>query len=250
MPGPDYSPASRGGRPAQLALPLRLEDHAAFATLVPGRNAAAIAHVRSLSGERHGESLWLWGPRGVGKSHVLQAACRAADAAGRRAMYLPLAVGAALGPDVLAGLDALDFLSLDHLEHVAGRSEWERALFDVLNEFHAGGKVLLMAAANAPAALGFELPDLASRAAGATVYRLRALEDADQVEALRLHARNRGLELEPAAARFLQARVPRDMPVLCDWLHRLDIESLAARRRITIPFIRDSLAAASARDSA
>lgn len=235
----------------QLALPLRLEDHAAFATLVAGRNGPAIAHVHALTTGVRGESLWLWGPRGVGKSHVLQAACREADAAGQRAMYLPLAGDTGLGPAVLAGLDALDFLALDGLDPLAGRADWERALFDVLNEFHAAGKPLLLAASSAPCALGFALPDLASRAAGATVYRLHALDDDAQVDALSLHARNRGLELDPAAARFLQMRVSRDMLALCDWLHRLDAASLAAQRRITIPFIRDSLAAATgAPDSA
>lgn len=243
MRGPEPVGKSARPGPTQLALPLRLEDHAAFATLVAGRNAAAIAHVRMLAAGGAGESLWLWGPRGVGKSHLLQAACREADAAGQRAMYLPLAADADLTPEVLAGLDGLDFLALDGLEAVAGRPDWERASFDVLNEFHAAGKALLLAAANAPTAVGFALADLASRAAGATVYRLHPLDDDEQIEALNLHARNRGFELEPAAARFLQARVRRDMPALCGWLHRLDAASLAARRRITIPFIRDSLQA-------
>lgn len=235
-------PAARG--PAQLALPLRLDDHAVFGTFVAGRNAAAVAHVRTLASDGAGGTLWLWGPRGVGKSHLLQAACRAADAAGQRAMYLPLGAGSGLEPDVLAGLDALDFLALDGLDAVAGRGNWERALFDVLNEFHARGKRLLLAASNAPAALDFALADLASRAAGAIVYRLHPLGDDEQIDALHLHARNRGFELEPAAARFLQTRVERDMSALCGWLNRLDAASLAARRRITIPFIRDSLAAA------
>src|SRR5690606_20946475 len=242
MPAPD-DPSGKQG-PTQLPLPLRLEEQAEFGTLVAGRNAAAIAHVRTLAASRAGESLWLFGPRGVGKSHLLQAACREADAAGQRAMYLPLGADIAAHPEVLAGLDVLDFLALDGVDAVAGRAGWERALFDVLNEFHAAGKTLLLAASNAPTAVGFALPVLASRAAGATVYRLHALDDDEQLEALTLHARNRGFELEPAAARFLQTRVQRDMPALCGWLHRLDTASLAARRRITIPFIRDSIAAA------
>lgn len=249
MRGPEGPGPLPARSPTQLALPLRLEDHAAFATLVPGRNAAAIAHARMLATGRRGESLWLWGPAGVGKSHVLQAACREADACGKRAMYLPLDAGERLAPDVLAGLDALDFLALDRVETIAGRADWERALFDVLNELRAADKPLLLGASIAPGAAGFALADLASRAGGATVYRLQPLDDDEQIEALSLHARNRGFELEPAAARFLQVRVRRDMSALCGWLHRLDAASLAARRRITIPFIRDSLAEASSHDS-
>src|SRR5690606_24984957 len=208
-PGAPRMPTRDGqGRdraPAQLALPLSLEAHAAFETLVDGPNAAAIAHVRTLA-VTGGGLVWIWGGHGSGKSHLLQAACRAADAAGKRTMYLPLA-RADIVPEALAGLDALDFLALDDIGEPAGRPEWERALFDVLNAHLASGSALVMAAAAPPAAVGFTLPDLASRAAAAAVYRLHPLDDADQVEALTRHARGRGLELEPAAARFLQARV-------------------------------------------
>ncbi len=232
---------SRG--PAQLALPLSLEAHAAFDTLVEGPNAAAIAHVRTIAASGGG-LVWVWGGTGSGKSHLLQAACRAADSAGKRTMYLPLARGDIV-PDALAGLDALDFLALDDIGERAGRPDWERALFDVLNAYLSGGGALVMAAAAPPSAAGFTLPDLASRAGAAAVYRLRPLDDAEQVEALTRHARSRGLELDSGAARFLQARVTRDMGALCAWLDRLDSASLAAQRRITIPFIRASLDAPS-----
>ena len=231
-------------RLAQLALPLRLEEHAAFDTLVDGGNGAAFAHARALAtAAAGGDVLWLWGGPGCGKSHVLQAACREADRAGKRAMYLPLGAGPDVGPQLLGGLDALDFLALDGLEDVAGRLEWEAGLFGVLDAFQGRERSLLMAAEKAPAAVGFALPDLASRAAGALVYRLHGLGERDQLRALTLHARRRGIELDEAAGRFLQSRVPRDMPALCAWLRRLDAESLAAKRRITIPFIRESLEA-------
>ena len=228
---------------AQLALPLRLDPQAAFDTLVDGANGAAFGHVRQLAGAARGDVLWLWGGRGCGKSHALQAACREADVAGKRAMYVPLSAARETGPDLLADLDRLDLLALDSLDVLAGDPDWERRLFAVLNGFQTRERTLLIAAGAAPSAIGFALPDLASRAAGAVVYRIRALDDDDQVLALTRHARHRGLTLGPAAARFLQARVSRDMPALCAWLGRLDAASLQAQRRITIPFIREALAA-------
>ena len=246
MPPSDAPPP--GGLPTQLALPLRLEDHAAFETLVVGRNAAAIAHVRALAAGARGEVLWIWGTEGAGKSHLLQAACRDADEAGARAMYVSFDDETTADPGILTGLEALDFLALDGLDALPGRPGWERALFSVLNEFYARRAALRLVGANAPGGVRFGLADLASRAAGATVYRLHPLDDDDQLDALQRHAHNRGFELDSAAARFLQTRVQRDMAALCAWLQRLDAASLAARRRITIPFIRDSLAA-TARDS-
>ena len=104
---------------------------------------------------------------------------------------------------------------------------------------------LLLAARAAPTAAGFRLPDLASRAGGAVGYRLKPLDDDERLLALRGHATARGLEIERAAAEYLLARVHRDMTDVGVWLERLDRMSLAEQRKITIPFIRELLAARS-----
>lgn len=239
MPGASRTGRRSSGRQlAQLPLKLALADHARFATFVAGGNAAAVEHLRALANGA-AETLWLWGPAGCGKTHLLQAACRAATAAGRRAMYVPLdGTDAAL----LAGLESVDVLALDDVQRVAGGEAWEDALFVILNEFSPQRGGLVLAAATSAAGCGFRLPDLASRAAGAVSYRLKPLEDDQRALALRLHAEARGLELGPAAAEYLLRRVDRDMPVLAAWLDRLDRESLIEQRRLTIPFIRERLA--------
>ena len=226
---------------AQLPLALTLADHASFATFVAGDNDAAVQHVSAVAGGA-GETLWLWGAAGCGKSHLLQAACRAADADGSRAMYV--ALGNAQ-PEILAGLESLDLLALDDVDEVAGRAAWEVPLFGILNEFLVRGGGLLLAAAASPTVAGFELADLRSRAAGSVGYRLKALGDHERALAVRLHAEARGLELEPAAADYLLRRVDRDMRALTAWLDRLDRDSLVEQRRLTIPFIRERLAAGS-----
>ena len=63
------------------------------------------------------------------------------------------------------------------------------------------------------------------------------------VAALRRRAGYRGLELPEDVARYLLRRLPRDMRALCDWLDRLDTASLAAGRRLTLPFVREVIAA-------
>jgi DnaA family protein len=158
-------------------------------------------------------------------------------------MYVALDPAARLRPDVLRGLDALDLLALDQVDRVAGDLEWEKELFVLLNAFLAREGGLLLAGRLAPATAGWTLPDLASRAAGAVVYRLEALDDDDQIAALIGHARARGLDLDRAAAEYLLHRVARDMSGLTAWLERLDSASLIAQRRLTIPFIRELLAA-------
>jgi DnaA-homolog protein len=85
------------------------------------------------------------------------------------------------------------------------------------------------------------LADLASRFGAATVHRLAPLEEAEQAEALARRARHRGLELPKETLTFLTRRAPRDFSALCRLLDELDLESLAAQRRLTVPFVRDWL---------
>ena len=57
-----------------------------------------------------------------------------------------------------------------------------------------------------------------------------------------VRAERRGLELPEETLGFLTRRAPRDFATLCRMLDALDIESLAAQRRLTVPFVRDWLA--------
>ena len=223
----------------QMPLPLGLYKHSLFTSFVAGPNAAALAHVAAVAARKRSDIVWLCGATGTGKTHLLQAACRAAHEKGAATMYLSLR-GGQVHADQLLGAEQLGLVALDDVDAMAGNAEWGRRLFSVFNEFHGRGG-LLLAARNAPNAIPFRLGDLASRAAGAVVYRLQELDEEQQLTALLGHAIQRGLELDAATGRFLQSRVQRGMTDLCEWLERLDRASLAAQRRLTIPFVRDVL---------
>jgi DnaA family protein len=65
------------------------------------------------------------------------------------------------------------------------------------------------------------------------------LNDAEKAQALRLRARARGMEMPEAVASHLLQRHARDMAALFVLLERLDRASLAAQRRLTVPFVRE-----------
>ncbi len=60
---------------------------------------------------------------------------------------------------------------------------------------------------------------------------------------MRRLAQRRGLELPTEVARYLLARCPRDPRALVALVERLDRDSLAEQRRLSIPFVRRRLAA-------
>lgn len=226
----------------QLPLGVQLGVSLRFETFHAGTNAEAVAALKRLASGASRVPIWLFGPTGSGKSHLLQAACALAGSEGRTAAYLPLALARGEGPAILDGFERLELVALDDLDAVAGEAGWERALFTLFNGLAEHGGSLASAAPRAPAALGFRLPDLASRLAASETHRLQPLAEADQGEALRSRARHRGLELPEETIGFLTRRAPRDFATLCGMLDDLDTESLAAQRRLTVPFVRDWLA--------
>ena len=227
----------------QLPLALRYPPDQRFETFV-GSEATARLLSESARGGRD-DWLMLSGPSGCGKTHLLLAACADAVEAGRRAVYLDLdrvgQVGHGLA-DALDGLDGNDLVCLDRLDAVAGQRAAEIALFDFHNRARSGSAVLVYAARVVPAALDLALPDLRSRLGQCTQVSVAMLDDQGRRAVLVGRAHRRGLNLDEPVLDYLFARVGRDLAGLARLLDRLDRESLAAGRRITVPFVRDLLA--------
>jgi DnaA family protein len=224
---------------AQLALPLRLQDHAVFESFWASGNDALVAFLMQLADTRTGPGCWLWGGEATGKTHLLQAVC---GRFGEDAVYVPLQQFASAAPAILDGLARRHCICLDNIDAVAADERWEHALFDLCNQVEDACSILVVAAKAAPRDSRFALPDLQSRLARLPAFRIEALAESDRIRALQLRASHRGLDLPPDTARFLVNRSRRDMASLYRLLDRLDIEALQAQRRLTIPFVRDVLA--------
>jgi DnaA family protein len=217
----------------QLPLGVRLRAGAVFASFAPGQNAELLTALRSAAGP-----VWLWGAHGTGKTHLLQALC--VDV-GDAAAYFPLDRSLALPPEALAGFERSRVLCIDDVDAVAGDQAWEQALFRLFNEAAELRTRLIFTAAVAPRQAAWGLEDWRSRAASCVVYQLRELDDEGRIEALRLRAVQRGLQLPYETSEYLLKRMPRDLPSLLQVLDALDEASMIEQRRLTIPFIRDEL---------
>jgi DnaA family protein len=222
----------------QLPLGVQLGVSLRFETYHEGANGAAVAGLTRLVRETGPAPLWLLGPPGVGKTHLLQASCALAGQRGLTSAYLPLASSKELVPGLLGGLEQVDFVALDDVDAITGQPAWEQALFTLYNELLELGGRLACSAQMPPAGVGFALPDLASRLSACVVHRLQPLKERDQGLALRRRAAHRGLELPDETLSYLTRRAPRDFAALCRLLDELDTEALAAQRRLTVPFVR------------
>lgn len=226
---------------AQLPLALRWPRRQRFEHFHAGaHNAAALAAVQTLADEVGAPWVYLHGPAGSGRSHLLLAAAQAASGAGRRVQYLPLAMLADRAA-ALRGIAGSEWLALDDLDALAGQRDAEHALFDLYNQTRAEGGAMLFAATAIPTDLGIELPDLRSRLGACVQFALKPLDDLERRDVLRAQAAARGIELDEAVLDWLFTRYARDLGALLDLLDRLDQASLAAQRRITVPFLRGFL---------
>lgn len=223
---------------SQLVLPLRLADHAVFASFLDDGNETLVATLAGLAAGGEGQGCWLWGAAAAGKTHLLQAVC---DRAGDRSAYLPLDMLAQAGAGMLEGLATRGLVCIDDIGLVAGDSNWEVALFNLFNELQDAGGQLIVSARAAPRECGFNLADLSSRMTRLPVFQVRTLDEQQRVAALQLRARHRGLELPNETAAYMLKRSRRDMASLYELLDKLDLEALRAQRRLTIPFVRDVL---------
>ncbi|HEY9199894.1 MAG TPA: DnaA regulatory inactivator Hda [Gammaproteobacteria bacterium] len=223
---------------AQLPLALRLPAASRLDNFVSGGNREVVAAVRELLGTGTSGVLFLAGAAGTGKTHLLQAACRAVETDGGQAAYLPLRDLVVHPPALLEGLEQYRLIACDDVQAIAGRSDWEEAVFHLYNRLRETGGSLLGAGRQPPERLGLGLPDLRSRLASGGVYALQAPDDAGLQEILILHAYERGLELPAETAQFLLRRCPRDLHALVALLDRLDRAALRAQRRLTVPFVR------------
>jgi len=217
----------------QLTLALAPPPEPTFDNFFAGRdssiNKATLAALRhALAGNEH--FVYVWGPRGSGKTHLLRAFVAAAEKNGTPASYV--AAGDGINPDtsVVAADDA-------HRLDMVG----QLGLFDLYNRFRTGGGTLLSAGDRPPA----ELPlreDLRTRLGAGVVLRVEPLTDEEKRAALSEHGRMRGLALAPELIDYLLAHVTRDMGTQMAVIDTLDRVSLERKRPITQPLLREVLA--------
>ncbi|WP_043526373.1 DnaA regulatory inactivator Hda [Litchfieldella xinjiangensis] len=227
--------------PAQLPLGVGLRDDATFSSFLAGGNASLVERLRSQLDASGEPLLFLWGAEGVGRSHLLQAACHEATDRDLRALYLPLAELGHFPPHMLEDIERLDLVAIDDLEQVLGRKRWEEALFHCYNRLRDANKRLVVAANASPRQLEVRLPDLASRLSWGMTFHIKPLDDQGRADALKLRARVRGMQLPDEVARYILHRGPRRLDELFEALETLDRASLSAKRKLTIPFVKQAL---------
>ena len=223
----------------QLPLGVQLRESVGFGTFCTGPNDEAVAAIRTLI--HGGGAVYLHGGDDSGKTHLLHALVQAATEAGRRASYLDVREFRQQPVSMLDGLENQDVVALDNLESAFLQTEWTLGVLRLLDALRARNKALVLSAQRPPLRVDCVLPDLATRLSACTVFGLRHPSDSDRRDWLRERAAARGLEMSEDIAELIVGRLSRDNPTLLASIETLDRAALAAQRKLTLPFVRQSL---------
>ena len=233
----------------QILLPLENRRPDRFEDFLAGTNQAAIDSIRELIERRlparpveTGSHIFLRGPEGSGKTHLLNASCNLAQAMGFRAFYMAMSGLPDMAADGLAGLEHMDLVCLDDVHTVAGNTAWEGAVFHCFNRLRESRRHLVVSSSIPLPSLPLRLPDLASRLAWGLQLALEPLDDEGKAEVLRRKGAAQGIDLPPDVIRYLMSRGSRNLSALLGKLEAIRMAALKAKRRITVPLAREVLA--------
>jgi DnaA family protein len=186
------------------------------------------AHTASASTDRF---IYLWAEAGAGKSHLLHAV---AHRAGADARLIP----AGAPESAFDYSPQVSHYLIDGADQLG--PETQIAAFNLFNQIREQGGWLVSTGELPPTRLELR-EDLRTRLGWGLIYQVHGLSDDEKIAALTQAAQGRGLELPPGMLPYLLTHYRRDMPSLSRMLDALDRYSLATKRAITLPLLRDLL---------
>ncbi len=224
----------------QLILDLSPPSSPTLDNFVAGANQEALEALRTV---QPGRAIYLWGPAGAGRTHLLQAVSQ-----DEQSLYF----GRQDSAEDIRGLATANsvpyhLVAIDDVEQLS--EDGQAALFTLYNRWRElaadpRGFALVLSGNRAPVAMPVR-EDLRTRLGWDLVYRLELLSDEDRAQALHARVQERGLQLSPEIIHWVLTHYDRDMGKLCALVDALDRYSLARHRAITIPLLKDLLASSS-----
>jgi len=207
-------------------------------------------------GQRY-NPLFIAGPSGTGKTHLLNAIGNELAARGKGTSRVAC-VGAQLFIDELiaalqegqierfrARYRAADALLIDDVQFVAGKERTQEELFHVFNHFHSAGKQLVLVSDVPPKAIEGLEDRLRSRFEGGLVAELEAPDRALREKLFTRYLADLG-EVDPELVQYLAERPVSSVRELIGVVHRLQAAGESKGETLTLAIARQELEPAGA----
>lgn len=219
----------------QLLLDIAPPASPTLDNFLPGRNVELLHLLqRVLSAQEHEHFIYIWGDPGCGKSHLLQALTQAISQNGLNAVYFSCKNQC----DFIVNSD-INYVVVDDVDGLDMPSQIK--LFNLYNQIRDEGHIFLVVSGQlAPAQLDLR-QDLVTRLGWGLVYRVHELTDEEKTQAMKHYAADCGFDLPQEVCDYLLRHERRDLPSLIGTLDALGRYSLANKRQVTVPLLRELL---------
>lgn len=174
--------------------------------------------------------IFLYGPSGSGKSHLLSAVADRLKALDKQVVYLD---GDAFTEDVVSAIrrgEMRDFrrryrradaLIVDSVEKLGKKSATQEEFFHTFNTLHTAGKQILLSAPQHPQALNFIEQRLISRFEWGLSVELEGVSAEEALSILRIRAEKLGLDISQRDLQCLIAKLDVNLKKLVEALETL-----------------------------
>lgn len=251
-PSPPGDPVDPPGAARQFLLRFPAQPHYTFDSFIDSPSTAfAVASAKSLARDPDpaSRSLFVSGPAGAGKTHLLMALGNEVAQSGVEPLFLSCKLwNERLESTTLdkalqwAGkVVSHPLLLVDDVDCLNGKPRGQEILYQVYNELRDRGGRLAMTSRTRPNELKKTEPFLVSRLQWGLTAELNPPGDEALERILHKLARDGGLELPESVARFLIQRLPRDFASLREAVETINRESLAQKKKVSLGMVKNAL---------
>ena len=229
--------------PKQLIFPFQLNQKASFNNFFcSSDNRNLITRLSDIVSSNDAHEIIISGKNGSGKSFLIQAICNELGLKDKKFAFVPMNKAINMGIEIFQDLASLDVICIDDLQLILASRDWEKALFNLINECQQSCCSLILSIGDSqPLEEVTKLPDLLSRIKRMEFMILREVQNDQLKQALGFVSRKLDIKIEKAELDFLLKHQTRKFSILVENLLSLDQQAASLKRRITIPLIKETL---------
>lgn len=252
---PDQEPPTRPdqGHPThQLILEFPSQPEYLFSNFVVSEGSkVAFQAARQISTDDASpfNTLYLFGGKNLGKTHLLISIGNQSASQGKKALYVHGAdfvrktdenANGSSG-EFIATLSDVDLFLLDAVDHISGQRSSQEKLYLIYNTLIENGKKIAFAGNLNPDKLKATESYLTSRFQWGMTAELRPIDDDTTAKIILKLAKDIELNIPDNIVDYLLTRIPRDFLSIKHAVTKINHESYVQKKKVSVPLVKATL---------
>ena len=227
--------------PEQLHLNVQLDDSISLDKFIDCSSTKDFLKIlkNSTSDQSISNFYIIWGDTGRGKSYVMQGLHRKYTEDNKTTFHFSFKDKRVNSPEILMNLASLEALFIEDYELMEDSEDWEKAMFNLINECYMSGTRIYLSSTIVTKDLRIRLTDLASRLSSFTAIEIPEITEEEKIEALIQSSKRKGLVLDKKTVQYIVSYTSRNLSDLLKLLNELDSFSLQKKRKISPALVRE-----------